>query len=125
VTAVTAIVVCDRQPHIRQMLALLFGREELETHCLADGASVLPMVSSCDADIVILNTDLGSCDGYSVCREIRASPGIRQPHLIMLTAEGQDLDRQNALLAGFDEFRFIPFSPRSLVRHVRRVLEEP
>jgi two-component system, OmpR family, response regulator len=125
VTIVTDIVICDPQPHIRHMLSLLLGREGFVTHCLRDGGAVASTVRAVGAEVVILNTDLGSVDGYSVCRELRGMTDLPQPHLIMLTAEGQDLDRQNALAAGFDEFRFIPFSPSSLVRHVRRALEAP
>jgi DNA-binding response OmpR family regulator len=105
------------------MLRLLFTREGYETHCVEDGAVVLELTRRVAADVVLLNTDLGSTDGYEVCRAIRTAADLTQPHLVMLTAEGQDLDRQNALAAGFDEFRFIPFSPSSLVRHVNRVVE--
>jgi DNA-binding response OmpR family regulator len=123
---VTTVVIADAQPHIRHMLGLLFAREGYSARIVSDGLEALELVRSEHPRLVILDANLTTMDGYHVCRSIKADATVEpKPHLLMLTADGQDIDRQNAKSAGFDEFRFIPFSPSSLMRHVRRTIGDP
>ena len=45
-----------------------------------------------------------------------------QPHIIMVTAEGRDDDRDHAVAAGVDDFLTKPFSPSQLLERVRAAL---
>jgi DNA-binding response OmpR family regulator len=64
-------------------------------------------------------------DGFEVCRIIREDlPPDRQPYVTMITAAGQDADRQRAAQVGVDEFLTKPFSPSQLVARLRRLSTE-
>ena len=54
---------------------------------------------------------------------LRRAPLIDpQPHIIMVTAEGRDDDRDHAVAAGVDDFLTKPFSPSQLLERVRAAL---
>jgi len=55
-----------------------------------------------------------------VCRTIREeSPPDAQPYIAMITAAGQDDDRERAAEVGVDEFLTKPFSPSHLSDRLR------
>jgi DNA-binding response OmpR family regulator len=70
--------------------------------------------------VVVLGSRLIDLSPYDVCRTLKL--GQPAPYCIMLTGEGQSIDRTNALEAGFDAFEFIPFSPTVLVRNIKRAI---
>ena len=57
--------------------------------------------------------------GLELCREIKSDPELKDTHIIILTCKGQELDRQDCLSAGADEYMTKPFSPREVVARVR------
>jgi two-component system alkaline phosphatase synthesis response regulator PhoP len=61
-------------------------------------------------------------NGYEVCKELKKDPGLSDIHVIMLTAKGQEADREQGLSAGADEFMTKPFSPVGVVEKVRKLL---
>jgi DNA-binding response OmpR family regulator len=63
--------------------------------------------------------------GYEVCKELREDTDGPQPHVIILTAEGQQADRARAESVGADEFMTKPFGPLALRARVREILGEP
>jgi DNA-binding response OmpR family regulator len=62
-------------------------------------------------------------DGFTVAAEVRGDGTIDpQPHIIMVTAEGRESDRDRALGAGINEFLTKPFSPSDLLDRVGAAL---
>jgi len=59
-------------------------------------------------------------DGFSVCRELRAS-GQRTP-IILLTARGEENEKIRGLNLGADDYVTKPFSPRELNARIQAVL---
>jgi len=45
-----------------------------------------------------------------------------KPYIIMLTARGQEADRERGLRLGADEFMTKPFSPSQVIERVKAVL---
>jgi DNA-binding response OmpR family regulator len=43
--------------------------------------------------------------------------------VIILTAKGQDTDREAAMAGGADDFLTKPFSPKKLVARIREILD--
>ncbi|SVA93538.1 uncharacterized protein METZ01_LOCUS146392 [marine metagenome] len=44
--------------------------------------------------------------------------------VVILTAEGQDTDRQTALTLGANDFLTKPFSPKKLLARIKEILDE-
>src|SRR5205085_9128314 len=71
-------------------------------------------------DLILLDIMLPKKDGFSVCRELRAS-GVRTP-IILLTARGEEADKIRGLNLGADDYVTKPFSPRELNARIQAVL---
>ena len=73
-------------------------------------------------DLLISDIGMAGRDGYELIRELRAleAPGERLP-AIALTAFSRDLDRRQALQAGFDAHLAKPLKPQLLMRLVEQL----
>jgi DNA-binding response OmpR family regulator len=75
-------------------------------------------------DLVILDLVMPGANGLEVLAKIRSHPDRGATPVIILTAKGQDTDRQAALAGGADDFLTKPFSPKKLVARIREILDD-
>ena len=54
--------------------------------------------------------------------EVKADPELRDTLIILLTAKGQDADRQRGNDAGADDYMTKPFSPTRILERAREIL---
>jgi DNA-binding response OmpR family regulator len=71
-------------------------------------------------DLILLDVMLPGRDGFSICRNLRAS-GVSTP-VILLTAKGQEADRIKGLDLGADDYVTKPFSRGELLARIRAAL---
>ena len=64
--------------------------------------------------IVILDGHMPGMDGIAVCREVRRFVSDPGTYILMLTANAQARDRQQALAAGVDVYMTKPYEPGEL-----------
>jgi CheY-like chemotaxis protein len=112
------VLIVDDQDTIRKMLRLtLSGRYELFE--AADAGEAWEALRRVRPDAVILDIMMpGEMDGYQICEKLRAEHEMRNIHVVMVTARGQDADRQKGMAAGADAYFVKPFSPLALARHL-------
>ncbi len=116
------ILLIDDQPYILRSLGYVLTREGYQVETASNGEEGLMRVRQLQPPLVFLDVMLPLLDGYAVCEEIRRDPALAGTYVIMLSAKGQMIDRQRALLGGADEYMTKPFSPREVIRRVRAVL---
>lgn len=85
-----------------------------------DGAAALYLASINVYDAVILDVMLPGSDGFTVCRELRAS-GVGVP-VLMLTARDAVEDRIAGLDGGADDYLTKPFAFGELLARLRALL---
>ena len=73
-------------------------------------------------DLVILDVIMPGMDGYTVCREIRSDPLLREVPVLFLTAKIKDEDRLTGFDAGADDYLCKPFNINELIMRVRAIL---
>lgn len=117
------VVVADDSPTILELIVLTLERGGIETVTAVDGASALERIREHAPRVVILDAMMPHADGYEVCRTLRADDALDQPHVIMLTANAREVDRERAEQAGVSEFMTKPFSPKALRERVQELLE--
>ncbi len=64
----------------------------------------------------------GGISGLEVCRALKSDPQTQAIHIIIVTANGQDSDREQGLAAGADDYVIKPFSPIRLIEVVEQIL---
>ncbi len=116
------ILVVDDEPHIRRVLDVTLGKEGFDVVLADDGAQGLSALAGGGIDLVILDLLMPGAHGLEVLAKIRSDSGTGRTPVIILTAKGQDTDREAAFAAGADDFVTKPFSPKKLVARIREIL---
>ncbi len=118
-----SILVADDEPNIVLSLEFVLKQAGFRVRTVADGEAALTAIAEEPPDLVLLDVMIPGRDGYAVCQEIRANPGWQSIRIIMLTAKGGDVQREKGLSLGADDYVTKPFSPRELVKRIRRMLD--
>jgi DNA-binding response OmpR family regulator len=119
---VTEIVVADDSETILGLIVLILEREGFEAATAVNGASAIELVREHRPRLLIVDAMMPNGNGYDVCQALRSDPEIEKPYVIMISAAGQDANRQRAMEAGVDEFITKPFSTTELRKRVREIL---
>jgi PAS domain S-box-containing protein len=110
------VLVVDDQPDARELIGNLITNRRGRV-LLADSAEqALDILGREQVDMLISDIGMPGTDGYELMRRIRALPGsVARIPTIALTAYARTVDRQRALLAGFQMHLPKPVEPRELV----------
>ena len=117
------VVVADDSQTILELIVLTLQRGGIEAVTAEDGVAAIERIREHAPHVVILDAMMPNADGYEVCRTLRADSALEQPHVIMLTANAREVDRERAEQAGVSEFMTKPFSPKALRERVKELLE--
>lgn len=119
------IVIADDEAHIRLLIEQSIEEledEDVEILIATDGAAALELITAERPDLVLLDVMMPKMNGFEVCESVRADPGARDAHIVLLTAKGQEYDRMRGAEAGADTYVTKPFNPDSLLAMARGVL---
>lgn len=116
------ILVIDDEPHIRRVLSTVLTGQGFEVSTASDGTDGMKAVEVVPADLVILDLMMPGASGLEVLSKIRSTPGRADTPVIILTAKGQDTDREAAMAGGADDFLTKPFSPKKLIARIHEIL---
>jgi DNA-binding response OmpR family regulator len=119
------ILVVDDEPYILRSLSFVLEREGYTVVTAADGESGLRKIRELRPALVFLDIMLPRRNGYEVCAEIKGDQDLADIHVVMLSAKGQQIDRERGMLGGANEYMTKPFSPREIVQYVRNIIARP
>ncbi len=114
------ILLVEDEPNAAQMLAKGLREQSYAVDVAADGETAAYQAEVNDYDLIILDVMLPRKDGFTICRELRAS-GTTMP-ILMLTARDAIRDRITGLDLGADDYLIKPFNFHELPARVRALL---
>jgi DNA-binding response OmpR family regulator len=117
------ILLVDDEPYIIRSLSYVLEREGYWVETARNGVEAMEKIRQLHPWLVFLDVMMPFKNGYEVCAEVREDPAIADTHIIMLSAKGQQIDRERGLLGGTDEYITKPFSPREIVERVRTLMQ--
>ena len=117
-----AILIVDDEPYILRSLRYLLAREGYEVETASDGEEGLARIRDLRPRLVFLDIMMPRMSGYEVCEQVKQDASLAGTYVIMLSARGQQSDRERGFLGGADEYMTKPFSPREVAARVRAVL---
>ena len=116
------ILVVDDEPHVIRTLTFVLAKEGYEVSSAGDGEEAMVKVQESKPNLMFLDVMMPKKNGYEVCQELKGSSDFSDIHIIMLSAKGQEADKEKALNLGADEFMTKPFSPGGVITRVRELL---
>jgi two-component system OmpR family response regulator len=114
------ILIVEDDREISALVARYLRANECRATVTGNGREMDRVLADSRIDLVVLDINLPSEDGLSICRRLRAA-GSPVP-IIMLTAKGEEIDRILGLEMGADDYLPKPFNPRELLARIRAVL---
>ena len=112
------ILVIDDEPAMVGAVAALVGSVGHRVSAAYDGAEGLRHFDDDRPDLVILDLAMPGMDGLAVCSEIRQRGSTP---IIVLSGEGQEAAKIEALDAGADDYVTKPFGKGELLARIRAV----
>ncbi len=119
------ILITDDEPHIRMLLEQTL--EELEDYDVEfflaeNGEEALEIIREEKPGLVLLDVMMPKMNGFEVCRTVKQEWGMDDVFIIMLTAKGQEYDKEKGKEVGADMYITKPFNPDEIVAHAVKVL---
>ncbi len=119
------ILIVDDEAHIRTLIEQTL--EELEDEGVEfltaeNGEDALGIIQDEKPHLVFLDVMMPKMNGMEVCRRVKKDLGMTNVFIILLTAKGQELDRQKGLDVGADVYMTKPFDPEVLLTKAKEVL---
>lgn len=116
------ILVVEDNEDLRLILAQLLGKEH-EVHAAGTGEHAVQLAEQVRPHLVLLDLQLPDMDGIAAGRRIKQVLGDDVP-ILMLTALGEQVDRQAVLTSGCcDAFLVKPVPFPTILDEVARLLE--
>lgn len=116
------ILVVDDEPHVIRTLTFVLKKEGYDVASAGDGEAAMARVRESKPNLMFLDVMMPKKNGYEVCQELKGNSSLSDIHVIMLSAKGQEADKDKALNLGADEFMTKPFSPVGIVEKVKKLL---
>jgi DNA-binding response OmpR family regulator len=116
------ILVVDDEPHVIRSLTFVLEKEGYNVSSATNGEEAMAKIQESKPRLMLLDVMMPKKNGYEVCQEVKNNSSLSDIHVIMLTAKGQEADREKGLSAGADEFMTKPFSLTAVVDKVKEIL---
>ena len=119
------VLIVDDELHIRLLLEQTL--EELEDHdveiFIADnGKTALDIIVEEKPEVVFLDVMMPRMNGFEVCETVKHQMGMTGIFIALLTAKGQEFDKQKGREVGADMYITKPFNPDEILAKAREVL---
>jgi DNA-binding response OmpR family regulator len=120
------ILIVDDEVHIRTLLEQsLEDLEEdfdVEIHTAENGQEGLDSIRSLHPGLVLLDIMMPMMSGYDVCQAVREDADFDDVKIILLTAKGQEADRERGIDVGATQYMTKPFDPDELLDIAKEML---
>ena len=119
------ILIVDDDPIIRNLLLQIlepFEEHGAELLNANDGKDALDIIKQSEPEIVFLDVMMPKINGFEVCKTVKNEYLLKNIYIIMLTAKGQEVDRQKAIDCGADYYITKPFNIDEILSKVSTVL---
>ena len=116
------ILVVDDEPFICRSLTFVLKKGNYEVLEARNGEEALAAIREHRPDLVFLDVMMPKMDGFQVTEKVRADSTLDGIKIILLTAKGQECDREVGKTAGANTYMTKPFSPSKILDRAREIL---
>lgn len=122
------ILIVDDEPHLRTLIQQTLEEledDDVELLTASNGEDALTTIQQEEPNLVFLDVMMPKKNGFDVCNAVKNELGLKQVYIILLTAKGQEFDRQRGQEVGADLYMTKPFDPDALLSKAREILGLP
>jgi DNA-binding response OmpR family regulator len=122
---IPTILIVDDEPHLRTLIHQTLEEledEGVELLTASNGEEALATIEAVKPNLVFLDVMMPKLSGFDVCQRTKQELGLTGVYIVLLTAKGQEFDRQRGQEVGADLYMTKPFDPDALLEKAREVL---
>ena len=119
------ILIVDDEAHLRSLIQQTLEEledEGVEMLTATNGEEAIAAIESARPNLVFLDVMMPKLSGFDVCSRAKHTLGLKDVYVVLLTAKGQELDRQRGQEVGADLYMTKPFDPDALLQKAREIL---
>ncbi|MEQ9356187.1 response regulator transcription factor [Coleofasciculus chthonoplastes] len=119
------VLIVDDEPHIRLLMAQTLEEledEGVEVLIAENGEEAIETIKLEKPDLVFLDVMMPKMNGFDVCYAVKNNLDIKDIYIIMLTAKGQEFDKEKGQKVGADLYMTKPFDPDEVVEKSWEIL---
>lgn len=117
------ILVVDDEVHIVNILKFNLKKSGYDVITAVNGEEALGIIEAEMPDLILCDVMMPKLTGFEVCQKIKSDDKYKTIPFILLTAKGQEVDKDIGLKFGADLYLTKPFSPKNIVDKVTEMLE--
>jgi len=118
------LVIAEDSPHMLRLLEMTLRKAGHTWSASSAGDAALAAVQTEKPDAVLLDVIMPVMDGLEVLAAIKNDPATAGIPVIMLTARGHTLTKQQAEESGAAAFITKPYSPTELIATIERLTSQ-
>ncbi len=119
------LLIVDDEAHIRMLLEQTLEEledDDVEFFSAQNGEEALEIIQAENPQLVFLDVMMPKMNGMEVCRRVKKELQLNKVFIVLLTAKGQELDRQKGQEVGADLYMTKPFDPEMILNKAKEVL---
>ncbi len=120
------ILIVDDEVNMRMLLKEAleeFEDKGVELLVAENGSDAIESIRTEKPDLVILDVMMPGMDGFDVCNTIKNELGMKDVYVLILSADGQEFNKQKSNDVGTDGFMTKPFDPDEIAEKVAQILK--
>jgi CheY-like chemotaxis protein len=124
VTERKTILVIEDQEQNLYLMKYLLESNGYETVLAQDGREGIAQARAGRPDLILLDIQLPTMNGYEVAREIQGDPDLAEIPIVAVTSYAMPGDRESAVAVGCSGYIEKPIDPDTFVEEIRRYIHE-
>lgn len=118
------VLIVDDSLELRLLIRMALENSHYDLYEAANAVEGLILINQNRPNIVLLDVMMpGKMDGLALCQKLKQDPVLKSTYVIMLSAKGQQQDKDKARALGADEYIVKPFSPAELIQRLDSCLQ--
>ena len=119
------ILIVDDQVEVRELMEVTLRYGQYKIFQASNGQDAISIAKKEKPELVIMDIMMpGDIDGLEATQKIKSDPQTKKCKIIMLTAKGQDADKEKGEELEIEGYFVKPFSPLDLINKIEEVLGE-
>ena len=114
------IMIIEDDATIREELKIFLGRYGYDVNSPNSFENIIEYVKKENPNLILLDRNLPSFDGYYICREIRRFSDVP---IIIVTSRDSDIDELMSMNLGADDFVTKPYNTQILLARIEAILK--
>jgi DNA-binding response OmpR family regulator len=116
------VLIIEDENDIRQLIFFTLQFAGFQVVQGKNGEEAVALSKQENPDIILMDVRMPKMDGFTAARHIKADPATEQIPIVFLSAKGQDVEIEQGLNVGAEDYLLKPFDPPELIDRIKSIL---